>query len=105
MTLAAFLLAVQVQAIVLGVAQDGGVPHLGCSRDPCEAARRDPARAQRVAALGLVVSGDGASQYFMIDATPDFRSQVDTLLGDQRANRPAGRPLDGILLSHAHIGH
>jgi len=106
MSLAAVLLAIQVQAVVLGVAQDGGVPHLGCSRDPCEAARRDPARAERVAALGLVATGDGsAARYFMIDATPDFRSQVDALLGADRVSRPKGRPLDGILLTHAHIGH
>jgi len=104
--LAAVLAAVQVQAVVLGVAQDGGVPHLGCSRGACEAARKDPSLAQRVASLGLVVSGEECpSQYFLIDATPDFRSQVDALLGDARAGRPAGRPLDGIFLTHAHVGH
>jgi pyrroloquinoline quinone biosynthesis protein B len=34
---------------------------------------------------------------YLIDATPDFVSQVDTLTG--------GRLPDGILLTHAHIGH
>ncbi|HSB61891.1 MAG TPA: hypothetical protein VLI67_09235, partial [Vicinamibacteria bacterium] len=30
-----------VRAIVLGIAQDGGVPHIGCREERCEAARRD----------------------------------------------------------------
>src|SRR6185436_8149491 len=40
-----------VYAVVLGIAQDGGVPHIGCRQEACEAARRDPARRQRVASL------------------------------------------------------
>ncbi|MEM1413644.1 MAG: MBL fold metallo-hydrolase [Myxococcota bacterium] len=43
----------------------------------------------------------------IIDATPDFRAQLDRLADVRRA--PAGRvdraPLDGILLTHAHLGH
>ncbi|HET9481838.1 MAG TPA: MBL fold metallo-hydrolase [Candidatus Polarisedimenticolia bacterium] len=112
--LAAILLAAapvdpkpRVTAIVLGVAQDGGLPHLGCVRDCCRAARRDPARARRVASLGLSVTApDGQRKIFLIDATPDIRSQIDSLLGPgEGAARPQGLPVDGILLTHAHVGH
>ncbi len=82
-----------VEAIVLGVAQDGGVPHLGCSQDLCRRARRDPALRRSVASLGLIDSSTG--KRFLIDATPDFGIQVDRL---------GGIP-DAILLTHAHIGH
>jgi pyrroloquinoline quinone biosynthesis protein B len=82
-----------VQAVVLGVAQDGGVPHLGCRQPLCMAARRDPSRRRLVASLGLV--DPTASRRFLIDATPDFAAQTE-LLG--------GIP-DAILLTHAHIGH
>jgi pyrroloquinoline quinone biosynthesis protein B len=82
-----------VEAIVLGVAQDGGVPHLGCSQDLCRRARRDPALRRSVASLGLIDSSAG--KRFVIDATPDFGIQVDRL---------DGLP-DAILLTHAHIGH
>ncbi|HEY3174650.1 MAG TPA: MBL fold metallo-hydrolase [Candidatus Polarisedimenticolia bacterium] len=98
----------RVVARVLGIAQDGGLPHLGCARECCVAARRDPARAARVASLGLRVEppGDGAPRIFIIDATPDFRSQVDRALAPRTfADRPPGLPVDGILLTHAHIGH
>ncbi len=87
-----------VRAVVLGIAQDGGVPHIGCRQERCEAARRDPSRRERVASLGLV-DGD---RRFLIDATPDLPSQVASL----DPGRPASRPIvDGILLTHAHIGH
>jgi len=82
-----------VEAVVLGIAQDGGVPHLGCRQPLCVRARRDPSAARRVASLGLV--DRGAGRRFVVDATPDFAAQVEAL---------GGLP-DGILLTHAHMGH
>jgi pyrroloquinoline quinone biosynthesis protein B len=81
------------EAVVLGIAQDGGVPHLGCRQPLCVEARRDPAKRQLVASLGLVDPAEG--KRFIIDATPDFGRQVEAL---------GGLP-DAILLTHAHIGH
>jgi pyrroloquinoline quinone biosynthesis protein B len=95
-------------ARVLGIAQDGGVPHLGCARECCVAARRDSSRAAKVASLALEIEGleGGARKVFIIDATPDFRAQVDRALAPQTfADRPQGLPVDGVLLTHAHIGH
>lgn len=83
----------EVEAVVLGIAQDGGVPHLGCRQPLCIRARRDPSAARRVASLGLV--DRKAGRRFVVDATPDFAAQVEDL---------GGVP-DGILLTHAHIGH
>jgi len=80
-------------AVVLGIAQDGGVPHASCRQPLCEAARRDPRLRVRVACLGLIDPASG--KRFLIDATPDFAEQMATL---------GGLP-DGILLTHAHIGH
>jgi len=94
--------AAAVRAVVLGIAQDGGLPHIGCEQPACVRARRDPSRRQRVASLGLV--DDRAGQRFLIDATPDLPSQLDSLL-EGRAPADRRRPLDGILLTHAHIGH
>jgi pyrroloquinoline quinone biosynthesis protein B len=82
-----------VSAVVLGIAQDGGVPHLECRQKLCIDARKDPSKRRRVASLGLVDTIAG--KRFVIDATPDFAEQVARL---------GGLP-DGILLTHAHIGH
>ena len=91
--MAAFSFPSHVSAVVLGIAQDGGVPHLGCRQKLCVEARRDPSKRRRVAALGLL--DEIAGKRFVIDATPDFGEQVERL---------GGLP-DGILLTHAHIGH
>ena len=81
------------EAVVLGVAQDGGVPHAGCRQPLCVSARRDPAKRVLVASLGLI--DPEAGKRFLVDATPDLAAQMEAL---------GGRP-DGILLTHAHIGH
>jgi pyrroloquinoline quinone biosynthesis protein B len=81
------------EAVVLGVAQDGGVPHAGCHQKLCVEARRDPHERRRVASLGILDPATG--KRFLIDATPDFPAQMEAL---------GGLP-DGILLTHAHIGH
>ena len=86
--------------MVLGIAQDGGVPHIGCTQALCVEARRDPARRERVAALGLI---DGDRRY-LIDATPDIASQIESL-NTGRAIVDRRRPVDGIFLTHAHVGH
>ncbi len=69
------------------------MPHAGCRQPLCVEARTDPAKRRRVASLGLV--DPAAGRRFLVDATPDFADQIESL---------GGRP-DGILLTHAHIGH
>ena len=80
-------------AVVLGIAQDGGVPHAGCHQPLCVSARNDPSLRKRVASLGLV--DPAANRRFLVDATPDLADQMERL---------GGLP-DAILLTHAHIGH
>jgi pyrroloquinoline quinone biosynthesis protein B len=85
--------------IVLGIAQDGGVPQAGSL---AESGWTQPADRRRVACLGIV---DGASGgRWMLDATPDFPTQSRDLF----LAAPAGYDaplLNGIFLTHAHIGH
>ena len=88
-------------AIVLGTAQDGGVPQAGCGCRACEAARVDPTRARRPSCLGLVDGTTG--DRWLIDATPQFPSQLDDL--NHLSGESADGPPDGILLTHAHAGH
>ena len=83
------------QLVVLGIAQDAGIPHLGCQQPLCASIRAGKRRAERVASLGVVDRVSGAAYIF--DATPDFSAQVHALTN--------GRPPDGIFLTHAHIGH
>ncbi len=90
---------------VVGTVQDGGLPHVACSCARCETARRDPASRRLVASLAIVLPDSG--RVYLIDATPDVGRQLD-LLADVR-DPPAGRvdraPIDGVFLTHAHVGH
>lgn len=90
--------AAEVEAVLLGVAQDGGVPQAGCMCEHCQRAHADPAQRQWVVCLGLI--DHRTRRTWLIDATPDFREQLHAL--QQIA---PGYACAGLLLTHAHIGH
>ena len=93
----------QPYTILLGLAQDGGYPQAGCTRPDCQAAWTDQRLRRHIASLGIV---DPIShQSWMIDATPDFPEQLRMLQGPLPTGEGSPIPLDGILLTHAHIGH
>jgi pyrroloquinoline quinone biosynthesis protein B len=83
------------ELVVLGIAQDAGIPQLGCEQALCRSIREGKRRPERVASLGLI--NTSLNKAYLFDATPDFRSQVHSLTG--------GRAPDGIFLTHGHIGH
>ncbi|MHC4940626.1 MAG: MBL fold metallo-hydrolase [Planctomycetota bacterium] len=72
----------------MGVAQDAGVPHIGCRCPHCERFRDEPLLPS---CLGLV----GNDATYLIDATPAIAEQVARL-----PSFPGP-----ILLTHAHMGH
>ena len=78
---------------ILGNVQDGGVPHLGCNCDVCSAAREDPRKQKYVGSLLIKENENEDSGTYLIDATPDIKYQID------------GVVLDGVFLSHGHLGH
>ena len=86
------------EAILLGTAQDGGVPQAGCACPRCAAAWRNPAQRQWVVCLGVIDRAAGSC--WMIDATPDFREQLHLL-----TTAAPECTLKGIWLTHAHMGH
>jgi pyrroloquinoline quinone biosynthesis protein B len=83
------------QLVVLGIAQDAGIPQLGCEQELCRSIRAGKRRPERVSSIGLINRATGRS--YLFDATPDMVSQLATLNG--------GRPPSGVFLTHAHIGH
>ena len=90
---------------VLGTAQDGGLPHAGCSCDRCDLARQSPDDRRRIASLALVLPA--SDRILLIDASPDLPEQL-ALLSDLRQapeDRVDRHPVDSVWLTHAHIGH
>jgi len=86
---------------VLGVAQDAGFPQAGCRKECCRAAWNDNTLKRYAACLAIVDPLQG--QRWLIDCTPDFREQLRAL--DRLAPSKKSSNLNGILLTHAHIGH
>lgn len=86
--------------IVLGTAQDAGSPQVNSPLD--HPARLDPTKRRLASSVGIVDPASG--RRWLIEATPDFREQAWML---SRAEPEAESPirLDGIFITHAHIGH
>ena len=79
--------------VVLGIAQDGGLPQAGCRKSCCTSGRHED-----VSCLALV---DPASRrWWLFDATPDFPAQLERMTREAPACS-----LAGVFLTHAHIGH
>jgi pyrroloquinoline quinone biosynthesis protein B len=87
--------------ITLGIAQDGGYPQAGCRKDCCREVWNDVSRRRYVSCVAIV--DPVSEQRWIIDATPDFRDQLRLL--DSKAPVEAKPGIDGILLTHGHIGH
>lgn len=89
------------EVVVLGVAQDGGVPHVGCSKACCRRARRE-----RWALLPacIAVHDREDNKLLLVEATPGIEAQLALLHRLTGQNR--GRcPVDAVMITHAHIGH
>lgn len=88
--------------VVLGIAQDGGYPQVGCHRACCDRAWKDPAAQRSIVSLGLVDPDSG--ERWLFECTPDIRQQLRALDELQPSNA-AAPGLNGVFLTHAHIGH
>ncbi|MBA2613893.1 MAG: pyrroloquinoline quinone biosynthesis protein PqqB [Bacteroidetes bacterium] len=87
--------------LVLGVAQDGGYPHLGCEKNCCNMAWKNDSLKRSVVSLALI--DPATKKWWLFEATPDMKEQVNyfkTLTKGEYDYLPAG-----IFLTHAHIGH
>lgn len=88
---------------ILGSGQDGGLPQFGSRMAPDVAARLDPL-AVRLGPSICVLDDDG--RCFLVDVSPDIKEQESRLLRlPAYAARKPGNPFDGVLLTHAHMGH
>lgn len=94
------LFASRPYVVVLGIAQDAGIPQMGCETPFCRRARQNPKLRQTVASIALVDPDSGSRWIF--DATPDLPEQLELL---KRVTGDRSNKIDGIFLSHAHIGH
>lgn len=84
---------------VLGTIQDGGIPHMGCSKECCTNYFEN--KSIRIGVSSIGVSNFKYETNYIVDATPDVNFQLQALIG----NTNPSEKLDGIFLTHAHMGH
>ena len=78
---------------ILGVVQDGGLPHLGSNKVCCENIE------QKKYVTSIILINDENNESFLFDASPDINEQLN-FMGDR-----IKKDLKGVFLTHAHIGH
>ena len=89
-----------VEVVVVGIAQDGGVPQAGCSCERCVSALNDPSKI--LYPVSCVIRGLDGSVH-LIEATRSLAHQ----LGIAANSLDEGDSLvpDSVSLTHAHLGH
>ncbi|MDH4056076.1 MAG: MBL fold metallo-hydrolase [Gammaproteobacteria bacterium] len=85
---------------VLGIAQDAGYPQTGCYQEHCLRAWEN--KEFRRLASSIAVIDTASRTKYLFDATPDMREQLYQL---HRTAPDADFSLNGVFLTHAHIGH
>lgn len=83
-----------VKVIAVGIAQDGGIPQIGCQQKICQTQHHF------VSSLAILSN----ESIFLVDATPDLREQYRELIKRHPAASKKNL-FDGIFLTHAHMGH
>ncbi|MDJ0938347.1 MAG: MBL fold metallo-hydrolase [Woeseiaceae bacterium] len=91
--------ACRIELVVLGTGQDAGAPQIGNREDP---AWSDSSLGLTATSIALVDHVGG--KRFLFEATPHITDQLQ-LLDSLAPVESAGLGVDGVLLTHAHIGH
>jgi len=85
---------------ILGTAQDGGFPHIGCQKKCCDDFYKGILPKQQVVSLGLI--DKESQQKFLFEATPDISTQLADL---EKNHLKTSTIIDGVFMTHAHMGH
>jgi pyrroloquinoline quinone biosynthesis protein B len=84
---------------VLGTAQDAGIPHPNCFCKNCLRAQGNPKHIRLATSLSIHFREE--NKWYLIDPSPDFKEQLALVQRDTNWQKM----MDGIFLTHAHIGH
>jgi len=86
--------------LVLGIAQDGGFPQTGCTKECCRDVVKFKGEEHYVSCVAII--DPSTHQSWLIDITPDFGKQLQML---REHMKDSLHMPSGIFLTHAHIGH
>jgi pyrroloquinoline quinone biosynthesis protein B len=90
---------------ILGAAAGGGYPQWNCHCNGCETVRNG---AIPLTQSSIAVQSEKDGSWFLINASPDVRQQIEAMRAEGCFNDPKGNrslPFAGILLTDAEIDH
>ncbi|WP_317168504.1 MBL fold metallo-hydrolase [Costertonia aggregata] len=90
-----------VSLIVLGTVQDAGSPHITCKKECCANLFVNSDSSRKVVSLGVIDHQN--EKTYLFEATPDITMQLKLLKKETSWDSP--ELPNGIILTHAHIGH
>tara|TARA_B100000579_G_scaffold159946_1_gene129984 strand:+ start:2807 stop:3709 length:903 start_codon:yes stop_codon:yes gene_type:complete len=89
-----------VEVVVVGIAQDGGVPQAGCSCERCVSALNDPTKVLYPVSL-VIIGLDGSIH--LIEATRGLAHQLS--IAAKSLGKGDSLVPDSVSLTHCHLGH
>lgn len=87
-----------VEVLLLGAAQDGGFPQVGCYCPNCSLVYDGSLSSDTAVSLAVIDHVD--KKWYLVEATPHLAQQWA-----QFAGKLCGYALSGVFLTHAHVGH
>jgi pyrroloquinoline quinone biosynthesis protein B len=93
-----------VRVRVLGSGAGGGFPQWNCNCDNCRGLRSGSRLARTRTQSSIAVSADSV-RWYLINASPDIRQQIESFDGLHPKGNPRGTPIQAILLTNADIDH
>lgn len=88
------------EILLLGIAQDGGMPQIRCQCKNCSSVHNGTTSQQYTVSLAVI--DRITNQVWLIDCSPDFRAQYTMLQNHFGLNNLF--KIEGIFLTHLHMG-
>lgn len=87
---------------ILGSAAGGGFPQWNCNCHNCRSLRAGTFRGKAHTQTQVAVTGDGV-HYFLLNASPDLRLQIEAATQFHPRNRQRDSPISGVVLTSGDI--
>ena len=91
-----------IQVLVLGAAAGGGFPQWNSNNEACRRARAGDAAARPATQASIAISDDG-SRWFLINAAPDLREQINRQPQLHPSRGLRSSPIAGVVLTNGDV--
>ena len=93
------------KVLVLGSAAGGGFPQWNCNCSNSSQARKNPEKAKPRTQSSIAVSVDNGDNWFLFNASPDLRQQINDNAFLQPKNGIRHSPILGAFITNGDIDH